>query len=155
MLAAMWNNRGVLWPAFLAVLALIVLWRGAAPERSILAVFISMIALDRLYHLIVHSGAHFQNVDLGHLTIDLLSAVVLLVIALYANRQYPLWLSALQFVAVISHIIRSISPEVDKGAYSIFMVAPSYLQILVFAVGLSIHLQHQRKRGPYRSWRHY
>ena len=89
MLAAMWNNRGVFWPAFLAVLALIVLWRGAAPERSILAVFISMIALDRLYHLIVHSGAHFQNVDLGHLTIDLLSALVLLVVALTQTGNIP------------------------------------------------------------------
>ena len=155
MLAAMWNNRGVLWPAFLAVLALIVLWRGAAPERLVLGVFISMIALDRLYHLIAHSGAHFQNVDIGHLTIDLLGAVALLVIALYANRQYPLWLSALQFIAVISHIIRAISPEVDKGAYSIFMVAPSYLQILVFTLGLSVHLRYQQKHGPYRSWRLY
>lgn len=151
----MWHNRGVLWPAFLAVLALIVLWRGAAPERLVLGVFISMIALDRLYHLIAHSGVHFQNVDIAHLTIDLLGAVALLVIALYANRQYPLWLSALQFVAVISHIIRAISPEVDKGAYSIFMVAPSYLQILVFTIGLSMHLRQQRKHGRYRSWRHY
>ena len=155
MLAAIWNIRGVLWPAFLAVVALIVLWRGAAPERSVLGVFISMIALDRLYHLTSQSGAHFQHVDIGHLTIDVLGAVALLVIALYANRQYPLWLSALQFVAVISHIIRAISPDVDKGAYSIFMVAPSYLQILVFTIGLSMHLRHRRKHGLYRSWRHY
>ncbi len=155
MLAMVWNSRGVLWPALLALLALIVIWRGGAPERSILAVFILMIAFDRLYHLISHSGAHFQTVDLGHMTIDFVGALALLVIALYANRQYPQWLSALQFVAVISHLIRAISPEVAKGAYAIFMVAPSYLQILAFTIGLSLHLWRQRKHGPYRSWQHY
>lgn len=131
------------------------LWRGAAPEKIISAAFVGMWVIDRLYHLFVTSGSRFGQVDPVHLGIDAIATIVLLLVALKANRLYPLWLTALQLAATLSHLFRAASPSLQGGAYSIFIVAPSYLQIPSFAIALLLHIRRVQKHGPYPSWQNF
>ena len=152
MLALLWSLKPVLQIGILLSLILIALWRGAGPERWSAAVFIGMFVLDRLYHVILGQGARYGTMDLGHFCIDLIATIAFVAIALRANRIYPLCLAALQIIAVISHVIRAISVAVAGGAYSILMIAPSYLQIAVFGAGLCLHLRRSQKFRHYPSW---
>ena len=152
MLALVWSLKTVLQIGVLLLLILIALWRGAGPERWSAAVFIGMFLLDRLYHFVLGSGARYGTMDLGHFCIDSIAAIAFVAIALRANRIYPLCLAALQVVAVVSHVIRAISVAVAGGAYSILMIAPSYLQIAVFGAGLCLHLRRSRTFRHYPSW---
>ena len=152
MLALLWSLKPVLQIGILLSLILIALWRGAGPERWSAAVFIGMFVLDRFYHFVLGPGAHYGTIDLGHFCIDLIATIAFVAIALRANRIYPLCLAALQVVAVISHVVRAISVAVAGGAYSILMIAPSYLQIAVFGGGLCLHLRRSQKFPHYPSW---
>lgn len=152
MLALLWSMKPVFEVGILLALILIALWRGAGPERWSAAVFICMFVLDRLYHFILGQGAQYGTMDVGHFCIDLIATIAFVAIALRANRIYPLCLAALQVIAVISHVIRAISPAVAGGAYSILMIAPSYLQIAVFGTGLCLHLRRSQKFRHYPSW---
>lgn len=154
MLEWLWNNRDIPQVALVVLLGLVAVWRGGAPERLIVCTFLAMIGTDRLYHAVNPEGWHWLQVDLGHFAIDAGAAMSILVIALKANRFYPLWLSALQFVALVSHVVRAINPTISMGAYLLLIVAPSFLQVLIFGGGLIAHLRRQRIYGPYKSWRH-
>lgn len=152
MLASVMENRTLLQVSLVVLLFLASLWRGAAPERIVASTFVGMWLLDRAYHLAVGKGLLFLGVDIGHLVIDVAAFGIMLTVALQANRLYPLWLTALQLAVALSHIVRAMNPTELSGVYSIFIVAPSYLQIPSFAVGLLLHLRRQMKRGPYPSW---
>jgi hypothetical protein len=152
MLASIMENRTLLQVSLVVLLFLASLWRGAAPERIVAGTFVGMWLLDRAYHLAAGKGLLFLSMDLGHLVIDLAAFGTMLAVSLQANRLYPIWLTALQLVAALSHIIRAMNPAELSGVYSIFIVAPSYLQIPSFMVGLLLHLRRRLKHGPYPSW---
>jgi hypothetical protein len=140
---------------FLAMLLIVAAaWRwGAGPERACASAIAFMFVVDLPYHWVFGAGAKFQSVDVGHATIDCLTFVSLGVSALYANRIYPIWLAAFQFIALISHLVRELSPTMSPLVYAIMIVAPSYLQMATLTGGLLFHVRRERRYGPYRSWR--
>lgn len=137
----------------LAILVIVALWRGQAPERVCASTFVAMFGLDQLYHLMFPAGPVVGSVDFGHLVIDIAAAASFGVAALFANRIYPICLAGLQLAAVTSHFLRFLAPSINWQAYGILVSAPSYLQTLVFALGLALHLRRQARSGPYPSWR--
>lgn len=152
MLTAIWEAKTVIQQLVLVLLVVLALWRGAAPEKWVAAIFIWLFVADRLYHALVPLGILAGGMNLGHFAIDLIATLAASVIALKANRIYPICFGALQLAALVSHAAAELNPQLLKGAYDILMMAPSYLQILVFAAGLCLHIRRQGKFGPYRSW---
>lgn len=153
MLNAIWEAKVTYQEIVLLGLVALAAWRGAAPERSVAGIFVWLFVSDRLYHLLVPSGWHGTGVDLGHLAIDLSATGMAWVLALKANRVYPLCFGALQLAALIAHLSVGLNPSLKLGTYGIVMIAPSYLQMVVFALGLAFHYRRQAKFGPYPSWR--
>lgn len=152
MFETIWLNKSLIQWLLLLVFVLLALWQGAKPERHFALVFIGMFSLDRLYHLIFGRGQFFLNADLGHLLIDTIALAAFVVIALRANRVYPIWLASFQLMTIVSHIVRAASPAIEHGAYAILVFAPSYLEVLVFGLGITAHIRRQAKRGPHRPW---
>ena len=152
MLNAVWQLRVGYQEIALAFLCILACWRGAAPERWIAGAYAAIWGLDRLYHLAVPHGLFWLKVDLGHCAIDLVGFAIIAGVAFKANRIYPLCLGALQLMVLMSHVVRGLNPEEALGAYQILSLAPSYLLIAVFALGLLAHMRRHRKFGPYRSW---
>jgi hypothetical protein len=151
-------NALLIWKAELAVGSQLALagaaWRwGAGPERACVAANIYMRIADLIYHWLFGTHVYFANVEIGHAFIDLTTALAFLLIALRANRVYPLWLSALQFVSFISHIAVSLSHAIAGLAYWILIVSPSYLQLIVLALSIFLHHRRVKQHGTYRSWR--
>jgi hypothetical protein len=132
---------------------LLATWRGAAPERWLAGTFILMFALDRFYHVFFGPGHDIVGVSPGHILIDAVAAVLFVWIGLSANRVYPLWVAGFQLMAVVSHVVRAISPAIASGAYKTIMIAPSYLQTAAFTLGVILHMRREIRYGPYRSWR--
>lgn len=152
MLTFIVDYRGEIQEALVLLLFGLALWRGAGPERVSTGVFVGMLIVDRLYHAFVTPSTSFSRVDVVHFAIDAIATLVLLLVALKANRLYPIWLTALQLAATLSHLFRAANPSLQGGAYSIFIIAPSYLQIPSLAIALLLHMRRERKYGPYPSW---
>ena len=152
MLDWIWQVKVGAQEAALIALILLAFLRGAAPERGVAITFTMMIAADRLYHWFLPSGLFSIGIDLGHCGIDFSAFISILVIALRANRIYPLCLAALQLAATISHVVMGLNPSLLRSAYAILMIAPSYLQILVLGLGILLHWRRTVRRGRYPSW---
>lgn len=152
MFETIWLFKSHLQWLLLLVFVLLALWRGAGPERQSALVFIGMFAFDRFYHLLFGRGEFFLGADLGHILIDSIALVAFVLIALRANRVYPIWLASFQLLTIVSHVVRAISPAIEHGAYAILVHAPSYLEVAVFGLGTLLHIKRQAKYGPYRSW---
>lgn len=136
------------------VLALAIAFRGAAPERWLIGVFIATMILP-------FYGARWLNIgnlpfgpySWAYVAIDLLATAAFVVIALNANRNYPLWVAGFQLVAVGAHAVRGLGEMVSPFAYMVLAVSPSYCQLVLIGAGFIRHQRRERRFGSYREWR--
>lgn len=126
---------------------------GAAPERLCALAPLFMVFGDRLYHLIVQRGTIYGAVDLGHLFIDSVAAIMFIAVALQANRVYPLWASAFQLVSLVSHFVREVDTKMGIFAYIMMNYVPSYAILMILTAGLWNHVRRERRYGLYPAWR--
>jgi hypothetical protein len=153
MLTAIWQSAPGIQFALLLAAFLLALWRGAGPEQAAAMVMLALLGVDRLFHLVLWQVQGQAATAFGHFSIDLAALAAFTLLALRANRLYPMGLAALQLIAVTAHLVRAISPAIPGRANAIMMVAPSYLELLVLIGGILLHMRRESRTGPYRSWR--
>lgn len=136
------------------LLAFFSAWRwGAGPERASVLVFSLLWILDLLRAWIDGGESYRMSVDIWDASIDGVTAIGFVAIALYANRTYTLCLAAFQLISVSGHLMRAIAPHMNGLAYSIISIAPSWLELVTIATGIVLHRRRFMRFGPYRSWR--
>lgn len=145
--------RAQIQHAILLGLCLYAWFKGAGPERWTAAVLFTMVALDYAYHFAFPHAHAFDRVHVGHLLIDLLVLAALVPIATRANRIYPICILAVQLISTVMHLNRGAVPAGMEFAYWLLTRAPSYLQIVMFAIGLALHRRRVARFGSYPSWR--
>lgn len=128
-------------------------FKGSGPERAIAATLAGMLIVDQSYHVATNVEVIYLSVDYAHTAIDFAGAVSLTWIALMANRIYPLCMAAVQIISLLSHFARGQSAEMAQLAYAVLMRAPSYLLIVLLALGMLAHVRRTSRHGTYRSWR--
>ena len=128
---------------------------GGAPERIVALTWLVLFEFaTKLYRgLFGADGYQLMGVDWFLATGDLLAGAIWLTVALYANRNYTLWIAGLQLLAVIAHLARSLAEAISPIAYITMVVAPGWLQLFIMALGLARHVLRKRRYGKYRDWR--
>lgn len=140
--------------AFFATLLLIssgyAMWRGGAPERAVGA---SMLAAY-VATLFSHSefAVRFTDVEFGVLTIDIILMVVLMAIALKADRGWPMLLAGLHLTTVGAHAVRIIEPAMIEVTYAVMLSMWSYPMVVALAVGTWRHRRRLMAVGYDRDW---
>jgi hypothetical protein len=152
MLEIVWGNKAHLQQLVVFALVFLAYWKGASPERQAALVFVSMFVFDRSYHWVFGPGVFILRANLGHIMIDAAALAAFVIVALRANRLYPLWLASFQLMIIVSHIVRAINPAMLNGVYGILAFVPSYLEVLAFGTGILAHIRRQARFGQYRSW---
>lgn len=127
--------------------------RGAGPEKQAGAILSAMVVVFLAYHQFAGQSGMYDKIDLGLMAIDLAVLVLLMRLAIRANRIYPLWMLAAQLIATLMHLGRELDSHVPPIAYFLLVHAPSYIQVLAFAAGLVAHRRRTKIYGTYRSWR--
>lgn len=137
-----------------ALLALAI-WRwGAAPERWLISLFVvAMVAPLYLFRFFGLGDTAFGPFAWLWVGIDLFATVGFVVIAVNANRNYPLWIAGFQLVAISAHVVREMVDAVSPLAYLILATGPSYCQLALIFAGFVRHLIRQNRFGQYRAWR--
>lgn len=119
--------------------------RGAAPERILSGALVVVTVMALVF-------AHLsQGVQLA---IDLLLFSVIWIVAIRANRAYPIWLGAGAIVNVTSHLWHFDFDAPLLRAHLIMDYATFGLQLIIMAVGISCHVKRVIRLGAtYPAWR--
>ncbi|UVO53048.1 hypothetical protein [Sphingomonas sp. SUN039] len=122
---------------------------GGAPER-LTAVALVAAALATF---IFGSGAYTGGqIRWAIFAIDATLLLALVLIALRANRIWPLWMSALQLITVAAHVLNMISSNRNPWAYVASITVTSFLMPPVLVYGTYSLQRRRRVQGPQTSW---
>lgn len=126
--------------------------KGAKPERGVAIILLSAMCIDAIYHQITGSD-DFGQLDWMNLAIDSSVLIAIGWIALHANRYWPLWITALQAIAVAGHLCMLLGIPGIRGAYWAMVAIPFYQQILTLLIATILHMRRLRLTGLYPDWR--
>lgn len=131
------------------------LFWGGAPERIIAGSWLIFFELTGfIYKRFIQAGGYqLQGVDAFLAANDFLMLVIWVTVALYANRNYPLWIAGMQLLAMTAHLARGMSEAISPFAYVLLIAAPGWFQLIFLGAGLTRHILRKRKYGKYRDWR--
>jgi hypothetical protein len=115
------------------------LWRGGAPERS---VALMLLAAAFASWSIPFGHMSFHSVFWPVFWIDLILLIGLTTIAIFADRFWPIWIAACQFMTVAGHGVRAYEPEMWATAYWFIIGSIAYPMLAILVVGA---WRHQRR----------
>jgi hypothetical protein len=123
---------------------------GGGPERLGAAVY--ALACVASHFVFSASPIKFRSVETGVFLVDVLLFVAFAVLALRANRFWPIWVSALLGLGVLAHLARWAGPDTIPWAYQLVMSIWSYPILAIIAMGAFGHRQRLARFGTDRSW---
>lgn len=126
--------------------------RGGAPERlASAAMLVATVAT-----MLANSGMAlpFRGIEWRLLWIDAALLAALVLIAMFADRFWPLWVAALQALAVAAHAARGVDPRILPFAYWLLLGKLSYPMILLLGIGIERHQWRKRRGFPELAWSH-
>lgn len=119
------------------------LWRGGWPEKLAGALlFVNWMATPILQHY-----ADRTQFEVAVFILDGALTLVLLAVALFGDRFWPLWASAFQILELLMHVAMLADPRVGGRAYFIGMEVASYLILVALAIGV-LHEGGRRTPSP-------
>jgi hypothetical protein len=125
------------------------LTRGGGPERAVALLFLTAAVATIL---VLPSQAIFHNVATGILLVDSALFAGLLAVSIRAERFWPLWMTALQGIAVAGHGAKAVNPHVIPFAYAVLLVFWGYPMVALLGVATWRHQHRLKKYGTDRSW---
>ncbi|MBD8735331.1 hypothetical protein [Sphingomonas sp. CFBP 13706] len=96
--------------------------------------------------------SRFYGLELNVFVVDAALFAMLIIVALRADRGWPLLIAALQFDAVGAHLVKLVAPETIRVAYALLITVWSWPTQMLLAVGTWRHVRRVRREGNDRSW---
>ena len=107
------------------------LWRGGGAER-LAAV---LILVDWFVTPLIQGQQSFAHTQMGVFLLDGILTLGLLVIALRADRFWPMWVVAFQALELLMHVAMLVDRHVHARAYFIGIEITSYMILLALVIG--------------------
>jgi hypothetical protein len=123
---------------------------GGWPERIGAAAYAASVAATHLL-LMTHTG-RWHSVEVGVFTVDVLVFLAFIILALRADRYWPIWVSALLGLGLLGHLARWAGPEVIPWAYAVILTVWSYPILVIIVIGTFSHRRRLARFGADRSW---
>lgn len=124
--------------------------RGGAPER----IGIAILAVGSVLTVVAVSApaSRFGSLEVGIFAVDVAALLGFLVLALRAERIWPLWVTGLQVIGTTGHAIRLVDPHLIRWGYAFVLAFWSYPMLLLMAFGTWNHHRRVMRFGADRSW---
>ncbi|MBM3928586.1 MAG: hypothetical protein FJ335_09035 [Sphingomonadales bacterium] len=125
--------------------------RGGLPERIGVAILLAAVVASALVPIV--SFNRFKIIELGILTVDVAMLVCVLVLSLYAQRYWPMWMAAVLVNTVVTHLLM-LSPKLFPTSYWAALAVWSYPNPVILAVGAWRHRGRVKRYGDDPPWSH-
>lgn len=123
---------------------------GGGPEKIIGATILGTVVADPILHLALN--VRFLSVDPTHLIIDVVRFATFTLVALRANRFWPIWLAALQLLALGAHLTREMELSIHPVVYAVMKAMWSYGIVVMLIVATRYHRRLLERGVIRRSW---
>jgi hypothetical protein len=118
----------------LVAVCLYALMAGGRPERvGALSYTLSCIATEISYALSLRPA--WDSLEIGVFVIDTLIFGLFVILALRADRFWPIWVSALLGLGVLGHLARMAEPGMIRWTYAVSISIWSYPILASIAIG--------------------
>jgi hypothetical protein len=136
--------------ALLLVCCLYAFVVGGRPERLGAAAY----ALACITSHFVYSAPpiKFRSVEIGVLIVDVFVFAAFALLALRANRFWPIWVTALLGLGVLAHLARWAVPDTMRWPYQVVMSIWSYPILALIALGTFNHQRRMSRSQADKSW---
>jgi len=125
------------------------LWRGGTPERLVALTFLVLGPLSGVVH---SRGRPWHDVDVGVFLLDFVMLLLLVALALKANRYWPIGMAAMQVFQVLGHLIKLADPRMLPLLYWISAAVWAYPMLILLLLGTVRHRNRVKRLGPEPSW---
>jgi hypothetical protein len=124
--------------------------RGGAPERITGWLLIGATILTPLAARGL--STRYVQAELGIFLVDLVLLVALVIIALKADRFWPLVLAAMQLDTTAVHILKLVDADLIRITYALMIAMWSYPMQIILAVATLRHRRRLVQFGEDRAW---
>ena len=124
--------------------------RGGRPEK--LCAMMMLVATAFTMAIFPEVKGRFAELEVGLFAADLVLLLAFVGLALAADRYWPMWISSMQLVAVMSHVVGAILGERVPLAYAVAVVLWSYPMVVMLALATYRHHVRVRRDGPEQGW---
>ena len=125
-------------------------WRGGLPERAVGALLLVAAILSSAIPLT--TWHEYVALNRGLLLIDATLLAILMLVAVRANRYWPMWLAALQLVAIGVHGVRAYDPHILPIVYARIVGEIAYPMLALLVIGTVRHHSRALRLGGERDW---
>jgi hypothetical protein len=124
---------------------------GGAPERA--AIVAQLVALLLSFAAISFGTIPYRALPVGLALVDLSLAVALTLLALKADRHWPIVLAGMQLATLFAHLAKLLSFPLPAAGYVIFVQLWAWPMLLVTAIGTYRHARRTQKFGDEPDWK--
>lgn len=121
------------WSSLLAVAFAAHRW-GEWPERAVAALYVGSAVATALLRPTI--TLRYQNVEVAVFLIDVCLFCGLAVVALRADRWWPLCATALQVMTLLSHVGKAVNPHLWRYGYQLMAVWAAWPMVGLLALGI-------------------
>jgi hypothetical protein len=124
--------------------------RGGAPERICASILFFGSALT--YAAVSEPAVRFASVEAGVFVVDVAALLGFMIVALCAERFWPLWITALQIIGTAGHAVKLVDPHVLRWGYAFALAFWSYPMLALLIAATWNHQKRLRLHGVDKSW---
>jgi hypothetical protein len=128
-----------------------VLTVGGKPER--LAILAQLAAFLLTVIILSFRWTPFEHFPVALALVDVLLAAILTLLALKANRLWPIILAGMQVATVFAHLAKALGFPLPAAGYAIFVQFWGWPMLIVTAVGAYKHRARIRRFGEEPDWK--
>ena len=137
---------------FFAIVVTFAIWRGGGPERTTAFAYILALAGSASVGIIDMPGA-FGVVPMTVFIVDMILLVALCLIAIRANRWWPIPAAGCQLIAVLAHAGKLLDPTMIPDGYAFLVTIWSWPMVLLLGLGTRAHRRRLRDGAIVPDWK--
>jgi hypothetical protein len=135
----------------LALCSLYGFWRGGTPERVGMAIVVigSILTTESAS---ANLAVRFHALEMGMFLVDIVVFFAFVLLALAADRYWPLWVAGLQLIGVSTHTMMLASPDIIPWVYAVTQSLWGYPILLAIMIGTARHRKRLKANDADPSW---
>lgn len=122
---------------------------GGAPEK--VAALLYPLSCAASYYSWTQART-WHEIEIAVLAIDVFTFALFCLLAVRANRFWPIWVSALLGLGVLAHLARVVEPGLFWWAYAVALTIWSYPIVALIALGTWAHRRRRARLGADPAW---